>query len=98
PYERIALRPGEAGEFMTDYTESLDKTLGDDGDGLDKIQAAPLIDAPAPRSRSRTRPTRSCGHRTSPRSSPAARASRTTRCGSTPSAPRTRSQPTATSS
>ena len=44
PYERIALRPGEAGEFMTDYTESLDKTLGDDGDGLDKIQAAPLID------------------------------------------------------
>src|SRR5699024_8188870 len=44
PYEHIALRPGEAGEFMTDYTESLDKTLGDDGDGLDKIQAAPLID------------------------------------------------------
>src|SRR5699024_819658 len=39
-----ALRPVEAGEFMTDYTESLDKTLGDDGDGLDKIQAAPLID------------------------------------------------------
>src|SRR5699024_10785686 len=31
PYERTALRPGEAGEFMTDYTESLDKTLGDEG-------------------------------------------------------------------
>ncbi|WP_228282304.1 hypothetical protein [Brevibacterium atlanticum] len=44
PYERTALRPGEAGKFMTNYTESLDKTLGDKGDDLDKIQGAPLID------------------------------------------------------
>ncbi|WP_309136040.1 hypothetical protein [Brevibacterium oceani] len=44
PYERAALRPGEAGKFMTNYTESLDKTLGNKGDDLDKIQAAPLID------------------------------------------------------
>ncbi|WP_246490380.1 hypothetical protein [Brevibacterium oceani] len=44
PYERTALRPGEAGKFMTGYTESLDKTLGNKGDDLDKIQAAPLID------------------------------------------------------
>jgi hypothetical protein len=44
PYERIALRPGEAGKFMTNYTESLDKTLGDKGSDLDKIQAAPLIE------------------------------------------------------
>ncbi|SMX72676.1 hypothetical protein BI49514_00775 [Brevibacterium iodinum ATCC 49514] len=44
PYERTAVRPGEAGKFMTNYTESLDKTLGDKGSDLDKIQAAPLID------------------------------------------------------
>ncbi|WP_343071753.1 hypothetical protein [Brevibacterium renqingii] len=44
PYERTALRPGEAGEFMTNYTEALDKTLGDEGADLDKIQAAPLIE------------------------------------------------------
>lgn len=44
PYERTAVRPGEAGKFMTNYTESLDKTLGDKGTDLDKIQAAPLID------------------------------------------------------
>ncbi|MGC2940871.1 MULTISPECIES: hypothetical protein [unclassified Brevibacterium] len=44
PYERTAVRPGEAGKFMTSYTESLDKTLGDKGSDLDKIQAAPLID------------------------------------------------------
>ncbi|UVI34972.1 hypothetical protein [Brevibacterium spongiae] len=44
PYERPALRAGEAGTFMTNYTESLDKTLGDKGTDLDKIQAAPLID------------------------------------------------------
>jgi hypothetical protein len=44
PYERPALRAGEAGKFMTHYTESLDKTLGDKGTDLDKIQAAPLID------------------------------------------------------
>ncbi len=43
PYERTAVRPGEAGKFMTNYTESLDKTLGDKGSDLDKIQAAPLI-------------------------------------------------------
>src|SRR5699024_7124027 len=46
PYERTALRPGEAGEVMTDYTEPLDKTLGAEGGGLDGIPAAPLIDRP----------------------------------------------------
>ena len=44
PYERTAMRPGEAGKFMTGYTESLDKILGDGGTDLDKIQGAPLID------------------------------------------------------
>jgi hypothetical protein len=44
PYERPALRAGEAGKFMTNYTEALDKTLGDKGTDLDAIQAAPLID------------------------------------------------------
>ncbi len=44
PYERTAVRPGEAGEFMTSYTESLDKILADKGEGLETIQGAPLID------------------------------------------------------
>lgn len=44
PYERTAMRPGDAGAFMTNYTESLDKTLGDDGKDLEKIQDSPLID------------------------------------------------------
>lgn len=44
PYERTALRPGEAGDFMTGYTEALDKTLKDGGTDLEKIQGEPLID------------------------------------------------------
>lgn len=44
PYERTAMRPGEAGKFMTDYTESLDKILKDDGTDLESIQGAPLIE------------------------------------------------------
>ena len=44
PYERTAMRPGEAGKFMTGYTESLDKILNDDGTDLETIQGAPLID------------------------------------------------------
>lgn len=44
PYERTAVRPGEAGDFMTGYTESLDKILADKGEGLESIQGAPLID------------------------------------------------------
>ncbi len=44
PYERTAMRPGEAGKFMTDYTESLDKILDDGGTDLEKIQGEPLID------------------------------------------------------
>ncbi|QQT70831.1 hypothetical protein I6I57_08335 [Brevibacterium casei] len=44
PYERTAVRSGEAGDFMTAYTESLDKILADKGEGLESIQGAPLID------------------------------------------------------
>lgn len=44
PYERTAMRPGEAGKFMTDYTESLDKILNDGGTDLEKIQGEPLIE------------------------------------------------------
>ncbi|WP_101641946.1 hypothetical protein [Brevibacterium antiquum] len=44
PYERTAMRPGEAGTFMTGYTESLDGILNDGGTGLEKIQGEPLID------------------------------------------------------
>lgn len=44
PYERTAMRPGEAGKFMTDYTESLDAILNDGGTDLEKIQGEPLID------------------------------------------------------
>ena len=44
PYERTAMRPGEAGKFMTDYTESLDKILKDGGTDLESIQGAPLIE------------------------------------------------------
>ncbi|SMX84545.1 hypothetical protein BANT918_01447 [Brevibacterium antiquum CNRZ 918] len=44
PYERTAMRPGEAGTFMTGYTESLDGILNDGGAGLEKIQGEPLID------------------------------------------------------
>lgn len=44
PYERTAVRPGEAGKFMTAYTESLDKILENKGEGLETIQGAPLID------------------------------------------------------
>src|SRR5699024_12396102 len=42
PYERIALRPGEAGQAMTDYTEWLRKMLGGDGGVLARNKAAPL--------------------------------------------------------
>ncbi len=44
PYERTAIRPGEAGKYMTEYTESLDAILKERGNGLEDIQAAPLID------------------------------------------------------
>lgn len=44
PYERTAVRPGEAGKFMTGYTEQLDKILAEEGEGLESIQGAPLID------------------------------------------------------
>ncbi|RBP68012.1 hypothetical protein DFO66_101236 [Brevibacterium sanguinis] len=44
PYERTAVRPGEAGKYMTEYTESLDQILADGGTGLERIQGAPLID------------------------------------------------------
>ncbi|WP_309132368.1 hypothetical protein [Brevibacterium sp.] len=44
PYERTAIRPGEAGKYMTEYTESLDKILKEGGNGLESIQGAPLID------------------------------------------------------
>lgn len=44
PYERTAMRPGDAGEFMTGYTESLDQILDDGGTDLEKIQGEPLID------------------------------------------------------
>lgn len=43
PYERPALRPGDAGAFMTDYTESLDTTLAGDQEELDLIQTGPLL-------------------------------------------------------
>lgn len=43
PYERPALRPGDAGAFMTDYTESLDATLAGDQEELDLIQTGPLL-------------------------------------------------------
>lgn len=43
-FERPALRAGEAGEFLTSYTERLDASLKGDEDQLDKIQAPPLLD------------------------------------------------------
>ncbi|MGW9826881.1 hypothetical protein ACUXNS_001890 [Brevibacterium pityocampae] len=43
PYERPALRPGDAGTFMTDYTEALDATLAGDQEELDGIQTGPLL-------------------------------------------------------
>lgn len=43
-FERPALRAGEAGEFLTSYTERLDASLEGDEDQLDKIQAPPLLD------------------------------------------------------
>ncbi|MCI4012540.1 hypothetical protein [Brevibacterium sp. ZH18] len=44
PYERTAVRPGEAGTFMTNYTESLDKILDNGGTDLESIQGEPIID------------------------------------------------------
>ncbi|MDN6529079.1 MAG: hypothetical protein L0K67_08400 [Brevibacterium sp.] len=44
PYERTAMRPGDAGDFMTGYTESLDKILDDGGTDLETIQGEPLIE------------------------------------------------------
>lgn len=43
-FERPALRAGEAGEFLTSYTERLDASLKGDENQLDKIQAPPLLD------------------------------------------------------
>lgn len=43
-FERPALRAGEAGAFLTSYTERLDESLKGDEDRLDKIQAPPLLD------------------------------------------------------
>lgn len=44
PYERPALRDGDAGRFMTDYTESLDAALDGELETLDLIQTGPLLD------------------------------------------------------
>lgn len=43
PYERPALRPGDAGEFLTSYTEQLDATLEGDQQALDQVQTGPLL-------------------------------------------------------
>ncbi|GAA4284848.1 hypothetical protein GCM10022261_23790 [Brevibacterium daeguense] len=44
PYERPPLRAGEAGAFMTEYTERLGETLSGDQSALDQIQTGPLLE------------------------------------------------------
>lgn len=44
PYERPALHPGEAGEFMAAYSESLDAALKEDAGALEQVQTGPLLE------------------------------------------------------
>lgn len=43
-YTKEPLRAGDGSAFITDYTKKLQKSLADDGKGLDQIQAGPMLD------------------------------------------------------
>lgn len=44
PYERPAVREGDAGAFLTTYAEDLDEALGDSPEALEALQTGPLLE------------------------------------------------------
>ncbi|SMY12702.1 hypothetical protein [Brevibacterium jeotgali] len=44
PYERPAVRSGDAGSFLTTYAESLDQALGEEPSALEPLQTGPLLE------------------------------------------------------
>lgn len=44
PYERPAVRSGDAGSFLTHYAESLDQALGEEPSALEPLQTGPLLE------------------------------------------------------
>lgn len=44
PYERPAVRSGDAGDFLTTYAQSLDEALGEDPGALEPLQTGPLLE------------------------------------------------------
>lgn len=44
PYERPAVRSGDAGSFLTNYAESLDQALGEEPGALEPLQTGPLLE------------------------------------------------------
>lgn len=44
PYERPAVRQGEAAQFLTTYASELDAALGEDPEALEPLQANPLLE------------------------------------------------------
>lgn len=44
PYERPAVREGDAGAFLTTYAEELDEALRDSPDALEPLQTGPLLE------------------------------------------------------
>lgn len=44
PYERPAVREGDAGAFLTNYAEELDEALRDSPEALESLQTGPLLE------------------------------------------------------